>query len=182
MADRATSNPIAGGVPADSQWLAELYLQHEAGLRRFLVGVLRDAHTAEDILQLTFAKAVQSADTVRPEAIKSWLYRVAFHEAISWKRRVRIDQAAKQVRAARSEQRSEAPDEPLLRRELLDAVRQAIEQLPAKQQQVVRMRIYEEKTFAQISAETGAPLGTVLTHMRRALEKMRQKLKRPESS
>lgn len=64
----------------------------------------------------------------------------------------------------------------LARKEVIEEVREAIQELPLNQQRVVRMRIYEQKTFAQIAEETGPPLGTVLTHMRRAMEALRQKL------
>jgi RNA polymerase sigma-70 factor (ECF subfamily) len=179
MADQATSQPIAG-VPADSQWLGELYVKYEAGLRRFVTGVLRDADTADEIVQSTFAKATQVGGEVRPEAIKSWLYRVAFNEAISWKRRSRTDQAAREQVGRRNDQITESPEQSLIRRELVEQVRTAIAGLSAAQQRVVSLRMYEQKTFAQIAAETGMPLGTVLTHMRRGLEKLRHTLKRKE--
>ena len=38
---------------------------------------------------------------------------------------------------------------------------------------MVWARMYEDKTFAQIAGEQGVPLGTVLTRMRLALEKLR---------
>jgi RNA polymerase sigma-70 factor (ECF subfamily) len=38
------------------------------------------------------------------------------------------------------------------------------------------MRVYEEKTFAQISDELKIPLGTALGRMRAAMEKMRARL------
>ncbi|NQU19940.1 MAG: hypothetical protein HQ567_01555 [Candidatus Nealsonbacteria bacterium] len=41
-------------------------------------------------------------------------------------------------------------------------------ELPAKQREVVRMRIYEEKTFVRIAEELGIPLGTALARMRAA--------------
>jgi RNA polymerase sigma-70 factor (ECF subfamily) len=37
--------------------------------------------------------------------------------------------------------------------------------------------MYEDKTFAQIAEELGLPLGTVLTRMRLALEKLRRTLR-----
>ncbi|MCA9247413.1 MAG: hypothetical protein KDA42_09870, partial [Planctomycetales bacterium] len=45
-------------------------------------------------------------------------------------------------------------------------------ELPSEQREVVRMRIYEEKKFAEIAAELELPLGTVLTRMRLALKKL----------
>ena len=66
----------------------------------------------------------------------------------------------------------------LVRAETIQLVRRAIRELPAEQQQVVRMRIYENKTFAVIAAELGIPLGTALGRMRTALIKLRVKLER----
>jgi RNA polymerase sigma-70 factor (ECF subfamily) len=67
-------------------------------------------------------------------------------------------------------------DEPLLRLEAVQSVREALEQLPKEQRQVVRMRIYEEKTFATIAKELKIPLGTALGRMRAATIKLRAKL------
>jgi DNA-directed RNA polymerase specialized sigma24 family protein len=41
------------------------------------------------------------------------------------------------------------------------------------------MRVYEEKTFAEIAAETSSPLGTVLTRMRLAMNKLSQHMRKP---
>jgi RNA polymerase sigma-70 factor (ECF subfamily) len=67
-------------------------------------------------------------------------------------------------------------EEPLLRLESVELVREALEELPPEQRQVVRMRIYEEKTFAVISKELKIPLGTALARMRSAVMKLRDKL------
>ena len=56
------------------------------------------------------------------------------------------------------------------------ALRKALGELPAEQGRVVWARMYEDKTFAQIAEEFGLPLGTVLTRMRLALEKLRRTL------
>lgn len=167
------------GVNKD-EWLETLYSRHKAGLLRFVGGVLRDRAEADDVVQDTFAKAVQSGRDVRPDAIKSWLYRVAFHEALNRKRRHRIDRRAKQALSDGPKRETSTPDKLLVRKEVIDRVREAMQELPAGQQQVVRMRVYDEKTFAQIATETGTPLGTVLTNMKRALEKLRRKLSRKE--
>jgi len=54
-------------------------------------------------------------------------------------------------------------------------VRQALGELPPRQQQIVHMRIYEEKTFAVIARELGIPLGTALGRMRAAMQKLQQR-------
>jgi RNA polymerase sigma-70 factor (ECF subfamily) len=176
MADTTPPKTVAG-VSGDPAWLAALYAEHGPGLRRFVTGILRDPDAAEDVVQTTFARATNAAGTISPEAIKAWLYRVAFHEAITCKRRAGVDRKATQELGARQRaQDPERAEELLVRRELIEQVREAMESLPASQRQVVQARVYQGKTFAQIAAEMGVPLGTALTHMRRALEKLRRKL------
>ncbi|MEQ8790757.1 MAG: RNA polymerase sigma factor [Pirellulaceae bacterium] len=165
-------------MPADPLWLAELFTNHQPGLRRFIVGVVRDRSVAEEIVQSTFAKAAESAAELEPRSVKAWLYRVAFHEAISFKRRLQVDRKAMQALAPATVKGSEFPEDALVQKEQAQQVRQAIDELPEKQRQVVLMRIYEQKTFAQIAEETDTPLGTVLVYMQRALERLRQKLQR----
>jgi len=55
-------------------------------------------------------------------------------------------------------------------------VRDALQSLPEEQRRIVKMRIYEEKTFAAIAAELDLPLGTVLGRMRSARQRLAQKL------
>jgi RNA polymerase sigma-70 factor (ECF subfamily) len=160
----------------DAQCLAALYVEHAPGLRRLVIGVLRDSAAADDIVQATFAKAAGGAAELEPGGMKAWLYRVAFNEALTWKRRSGVAERATQALAQRRRE-GESPEEALARRETVDQVRELMQRLSADEQEVLRARVYQEKTFAQIAAETGLPLGTVLTRMRRALEKMRQALK-----
>ena len=69
-----------------------------------------------------------------------------------------------------------APDEPLIREEAAQRLRESLAELPAEQQQVVRRRIDGNQTFVEIAADLGVPLGTVLTRMRLALEKLQKSL------
>ena len=71
---------------------------------------------------------------------------------------------------------AESAAEPLLRLEAVEGIRLALESLPPEQRQVVRMRIYEEKTFATIAKELKIPLGTALGRMRAATTKLRERL------
>ena len=168
-------------MSADTAWLAALYLEHGMRLRRFVFGILRDREAAKDVVQATFAKAAQAAGDVHPAAIKSWLYRVAFNEAVDWRRRASVDRKTTlQLGELRHGCAGEKPGESLMREETVEEVRRAMQSLSPKQQQVIRARVYEDKKFSQIAAEMGAPLPTVITHMRRALEQLRQKMKRRE--
>jgi RNA polymerase sigma-70 factor (ECF subfamily) len=158
----------------DPAIVAALYIEHEAELKRFLWGVLRDGAAVQDVLQAAFVKMMEHGHTTQEESRKAWLFRVAYHEALGLRRRQATAKKAEGLLAAIRNPASGAADEPLIRLEAIQAVREAMKRLPPEQREVVVMRIYEEKTFAQIAQELNIPLGTALARMRLALAKMRQ--------
>jgi RNA polymerase sigma-70 factor (ECF subfamily) len=145
----------------------------QTDLKLFLLGVLKDRHAVEDAYQRTVLRALAAAETARKETLRGWMFRIALNEA----RQLSRDQRRRQslVREAGPAAREptgssgRTAGEGLIRRELIDQVRIALQRLPPRYQEIVRRRIYQEQTFAEIAAELGLPLGTVLTWMRRAL-------------
>ncbi|MEK6236210.1 MAG: RNA polymerase sigma factor [Planctomycetales bacterium] len=170
-------------VKMDPAAVAALYVQHAHELRCFLLGLVRDADLANEALQAAFAKAVELGHTSREETRKAWLFRVAMNEAFAIRRRANLGQeVTRKIAWTARTTDDETPDVHLTRYETVERIRAALEILPKEQQQVVRMRIYDEKTFAVIAAELGAPLGTVLTRMRLAMRKLKQHLEQEGES
>jgi RNA polymerase sigma-70 factor (ECF subfamily) len=166
----------------DSAAVAALYAEHGEELRRFLVGLLRDAHLAADVFQTTFAKAVEMGHTARRESLKSWLFTVAYHEAMHVRRREMTGQRALAKRFIRQslDTHPEKPGSEFVNEENIDRVRKALMELPADQVEVVRRRMFRDQKFKDIADELNLPLGTVLTRMRLALAKLRKNLKPDE--
>jgi RNA polymerase sigma factor (sigma-70 family) len=188
LADEVPQEPVPeeSVTPLDSSIVAALYVEHGEELRRFLLGILKDAQLTSDVLQATFVKMVERGHQTRAPSRKAWLFRVAYHEAMAIRRREGV--GSKVLRRVAADMPAwhtggvagnpeGGSDEPLLRLEAVHAVREALKDLPAEQRQVVRMRIYEEKTFATIAKELKIPLGTALGRMRAATEKMRARLR-----
>jgi RNA polymerase sigma-70 factor (ECF subfamily) len=165
-----------GQATIDRAEVAVLYARYGAELRRFVLGVVRDPELTGDVLQATFARAIERGHTARTETIKGWLFQVAFREALTARRRHRTREDACRRLATLGFSPGERPEDGLIREETVAAVRKALGELPAEQSKVVWARMYEDKTFAQIADESGLPLGTVLTRMRLALEKLRRTL------
>lgn len=158
----------------DAETIAALYEEFGERLRRFLIGVLRDADLAADVLQTTFVKAAQQGHTSRSDSRKAWLFRVAYNEAMLVRRRQGIGDRILRKVAWTETTHSSAAHEPVVKEETVKAVREAIKQLPREQQQILKMRIYEEKTFAVIAEELDIPLGTALSRMRAATTKLKE--------
>jgi RNA polymerase sigma factor (sigma-70 family) len=161
----------------DPAVVTALYECYAEELRLFLTGVLRNADLADEALQNTFAKAVESGHTAREESVKGWLFQVGFREAILLRRRGQVhDRSLRAMARGQGGDEFGAPDDRLVHSEMVQQVRQALTELPADQRQVVEMRIYEDKTFAAIAEELSAPLGTILTRMRLALKRLSRRL------
>lgn len=158
--------------------VADLYQQHAEEIRAFLSGVLKDRDLADEVLQTVFRKTLEKGHTVK-ESIRSWLFKVAWNEAMLV-RRVQNRQKNKLEEVARREKRSgRTPEQSLtsaILGETVERVRRAIQALPEEQQIVLKLRIYKEKKFAVIAEELGVPLGTVLTRMRSAVLKLENSL------
>jgi len=90
-----------------------------------------------------------------------------------------IDRARSRARAPQSAALSEAipaaPPAESLRDEAAIAAR-AINQLSPDQQRAVKLSIYRGLSHEQIAQATGMPLGTVKTHIRRGLIRVRELL------
>ena len=159
--------------------VAALYLAHGEELRRFLLGLVRDPALAADVLQTTFARLVERGHETREETRKAWLFRVAYHEAMAVRRREAVGDRVVRDVAWQANGDATTADDRLIRYETVEMIREELASLRPEERQVVRMRIYEEKTFAVIAKELDIPLGTALARMRSALMKLRKKLPRP---
>lgn len=166
----------ADGSRIDPATVESLFREYGEELQAFLQGVLRDPQAVNDAFQNTFAKMSEKGHEVRPESRKAWLFRVAFNEAMLLRRKSSTGERVLRRVAWTKEELESPSDVRLIRHEECARVRAALDELPKDQQQVVRMKIYEEKTFAVIAAELKIPLGTALARMRAGLEKMRRKL------
>ncbi len=157
-----------------------LLSRHGAELERFLIGVLRDPQLAGDAMQNALVKMVERGHTAQEETRKAWLFRVAYNEALLLRRRQATgDNVLRRIAATAMTQAMPA-DEPLLRAEVVGRVRQALGELPPEQRRVVRMRMYDQKTFQVIADELQIPLGTALSRMRSALGQLKAKLTESE--
>lgn len=179
--DNSQTDASNGGSCEESPSVQSLYEQFGTDLFRFAVSLLRNGDEAEEVVQTVFRKAVERFDTVKT-SFRGWLFQVAYNEVALVRRnqsreKVVLTEAAWEISAGRVGQFEDARER-LESREQIEKVRRAIALLAEDQRLIVRMRIYENKKFSVIAEELGIPLGTALTRMRSAMQKLEQLLSR----
>ena len=164
-------------VAESNSALAELFREQRLPIQQFLLGMLRNRADADDALQQVFLKLVENWATMRLDTAKSWLFTVAYHEAMAVRRRRTRQEAALEALWARPVWVSD--DSPLAAaqsREVIESVRNSLADLPPAQREVVERRVFRGQTFQTIADDLGCPLGTVLTRMRLALKALSERL------
>jgi RNA polymerase sigma-70 factor (ECF subfamily) len=149
-----------------------VFAEYAPALRAFLAARCRDAELAGELTQEVAFRLVAAAPRLRANGnLRAYLFQVA---ANVWRDHVRRElvRHAAHERLAGEERRGPAADELVLERDLRAALRRTLATLPPAQQDVVRLRHVEGLRFREIAARLGRPLGTVLTQMRAALERM----------
>jgi len=160
---------VAAFASGDSDAGDALFARHAASLRAFLTARCRDAELAGELLQEVALKFVTARPRLDPARdVRAYLFQAA---ANVWRDHVRKEIVRRAAPAGRQGLALPA-DARLMATELRDAVRRAIAGLPVAQRDVLELRHGSTLTFREIAARLGRPLGTVLTQMRAALEKI----------
>jgi RNA polymerase sigma-70 factor (ECF subfamily) len=171
--DRETMERLAGG---DLGALERLYDQYGAMSFSIAYRITGDRASAEDVVQEAFlgvwrnaARYVDARGTVR-----TWLLSIVHHRAIDAVRRRRPTAELPDTEGAAPEGLV-APDTWTELSATLDrdAVRAALDTLPAAQRSAIELAYFGGLTQAEIAERTGVPLGTVKGRVRLGLEGLR---------
>ena len=163
-------------------------------LLRFIERRVPDPAEAEDILQDVFAELVESYRLLKPvEQAAAWLFRVARNRIIDRYRRVPAkmtvsldaplgaatdgDEPARLLQDVLPAP-DDSPENRLLRETIMDAITDALSELPAEQRQVFVWHELEDQSFNDMVATTGVPLKTLISRKHYAVKHLRKRLRK----
>ena len=159
----------------------KLVQRHKSRIYTTIYLIVEDQYVAEDLLQDTFIKAV---DTIKGGRYNDegkflpWIIRIAHNLAIDYFRRdkrypnvVFEDGSSVFNTLDFSEDSVESIQ---IRQETHEQLREMIQRLPDVQKQVLIMRHYEDMSFQEIADATGVSINTALGRMRYALINLRK--------
>jgi len=162
----------------DPDALREVYDAFGGAVFGFLMQMLDDRATVEDVQQQVFLEVWQHSDRYDPRraSLLTWILVIARSRAIDHLRR-RIPEPRDPIGGiALFEEGDEYVDE------LLEHWRMAhlLRTLPDEEADLLRRRFYEDRTQVEIAAATGIPLGTVKSRMASGLRRLAGELEAEE--
>ncbi len=169
MDDHGLVSAVLGG---DRDAFRALVEREQVAVYRACLRILGRPHDAEDVAQESFLMAYRSLGSYRGEgALGGWLMRIATRQAF---RRLGQRREAAELPAELPAGAAGAdPVAAALSGERQRAVRLAVAALGEPYREVVALRFFGEMSLDEIARATNRPLGTVKTHLRRGLERLR---------
>ena len=161
-------------------------------LLNFIRGRVASSEEAEDILQDVFYQFVAGFESIESlDRITSWLYSVARNKIIDGYRRdasrpkkTLIDASVgKEDNAPLTLQEilpdfDNTPESAMMRDAIWDEITLALDDLPSEQREIFIQNEMEERSFREISEETGVSINTLLSRKRYAIIALRKRLQR----
>jgi RNA polymerase sigma-70 factor, ECF subfamily len=151
---------------------------------RFLLAQLRDRDAAETLTQETFLRAWNARESFREDcSVATWLIRIALNLARDHTRTGRfrfwrqISHTAIDVTDIASSLPSHegSAESRLIAQQQVALIWETVAQLSPRQRTVFLLRFLEEMDIPEIATVTGLPLGTVKSHLYRALHVVRER-------
>ncbi len=134
--------------------------------------ILRDGEEAHDVVQDVFIKAMRESRFFEPEfKMQAWLYRVTrnlcFNLVRDRRRREVILYAQR-----RSETDGHDPLQAVFAGEQQAEILAAVDQLSDDHREILMLRYYEDLSYAEIAEQLDIRLGTVMSRLSRARERL----------
>lgn len=140
-------------------------------LRRYARALLGDAAAADDLVQDTLERALAKLHLYRRGTdLRAWLFTVMHNVYVN------------QLRAARPvaplEEQMPELAQPAREADALDLrdVERALRRLPPEQREVLLLVALEDMSYGEAARALGIPIGTVMSRLARAREKLRAML------
>jgi RNA polymerase sigma-70 factor, ECF subfamily len=172
--DEALIARIADG---DRLAMKVLFARHQVRVYRFLLRIVRNDATAEDLISEVFLDVWRQAGKFEGRStVSTWMLSIARFKALSALRRrgeAELDDEA----AAAIEDQADDPEVTLAKKDKGAVLRQCMTKLSAEHREIIDLVYYHEKSVEEVAGIVGIPEATVKTRMFYARKKLSELLK-----
>jgi len=170
------------------QRISEAIDREKPRLRNFIRRRVADPSDAEDILQEVFYELVEAYRLTQPiEQVGAWLFRVARNRITDLFRKKKPEESTNDPIVAEDGESlsledllpspDAGPEAAYARTVLLEALEDALDELPAEQRAVFLAHEIDGRSFKELSLETGLSVNTLLSRKHYAVIHLRERLR-----
>jgi RNA polymerase sigma factor (sigma-70 family) len=162
----------------------EVVLPHLDAAFNYARWLTKNEADAEDVVQDAYVRALRFFSSLRGEDARAWLLTIVRN---TWYGRFprRAGGAVMTVVEEDADNRADGsldPEAQLIQQQTVEHVRRALETLPTDFREVLVLRELEGLSYKEIAAIIGIPLGTVMSRLARARERLADVLATGEMS
>ena len=163
--------------PHRADWLREALDRYEGPLLRYAVRFTGNVEEARDVVQDTFVKLC-TADRARvDDHLAPWLFTVCRNRALDIRRKERRMNPLTEDQAQTLASADPVPSATAEHRDEYRRVIRALDTLPKKHQEVIRLKFQEELSYKEISEVTGLTVSNVGYILHTAIKNLQQRLR-----
>lgn len=177
---------VQRAIGGDQSAFKMLFDKYKQPLYFHILKLVKDREIIEDLLQEIFLKAFDNISSFNPDyAFSTWLYRITTNHSIDFlrKKKLKTFSIHEPIKTKDGEMSIELEDEGsstddlIIRKQRSQILREALDSLPEKYREIIKMRHVEELSYQEIADILDLPLGTVKAHIFRARELLYKNLK-----
>jgi len=157
----------------------ETVLPHLDAAFNYARWLTRNDTDAEDVVQDACVRAIRYFSSLRDDDARAWLFTIvrnAWYSRVSRKANVAEGTRLNDGQDERPDNALD-PEERLLQQHTVGLVRAALEQLPVDFREAIVLREIEGLSYREIAEVAGVPIGTVMSRLARARERLQTILK-----
>ena len=171
--DEVLIGRIAGG---DRLAMKVLFARHHVRVYRFVLRMVRNEATAEDLISEVFLDVWRQAEKFEGRStVSTWMLSIARYKALSALRR-RGEEELDDETADAIEDQADDPEIALAKKDKAAVLRQCLLKLSAEHREIVNLVYYQHKSVEEVAGIVGIPEATVKTRMFYARKKLSELL------
>ncbi|KYK46489.1 MULTISPECIES: sigma-70 family RNA polymerase sigma factor [Bradyrhizobium] len=179
IAAQATSDDMLLESIADGNRTAMhiLYCRHNVRVYRFILRIVRDATTAEDLVSQVFLDVWRTAGQFQGRSqVSTWLLSIARFKALTAMRQRRFEDID-QEDVRQIADGADTPETSLDRSDTSAILRACVQKLSPAHREIINLVYYHEKSVEEVGQIIGIPQSTVKTRMFYARKQLADLLK-----
>lgn len=171
----------------DEKAFEELYHRYNVQIFNFILSMIKDNEIANDIFQEVFIKLINKLPSYREGNFKAMIYLIARNSVIDFIKSKKNKNERKMISTDQNIDEGhtledlipsdENPEKKLITTYENKKLYNAISTLPEDYREIILLKHFSGLKFEEISKILNVPIGTLLSRFKRAMDKLREKLK-----